>query len=393
MASASAELRAASRWIVACDAAGLLPLIVLLVGSPSGLVLIAFVLLANPYPRSSAGMLEVDATSLRHNGRDLADRSSFRAGFIVPSAAVPTEKHLSVVVRLERGFGRSSVLVGLETEAAADALLGALALDPTSTVTAMPVGSRLLTSRIGWLLLVIAPLAYFFSWFLFEVSTLATLLIQALVALSIVGYFVLRTIPGRLTVGADGLFVQWLGTKVFLPFADIKRIENAQTSFGPMGIAVTANNGKRYVIPMKPRLVLELRERDLRVAMKKVEAAREAFANRKSGAEVMLPERGEKSTIEWVRAFERRGPELRRTIELRRSIPSCCSWSFKIQERVATNVCGRRLPSARTGTRFESACESPRTRAPNRKCGPCSSSWPKRLKRKRSRPNSIAPFA
>jgi hypothetical protein len=255
-----------------------------MVGIPCGLILVPFTLTANPRPVPSRGRLVIDDAAITWKGKLLARRADIVAGLVVPGprADRPT-------VRLSRRFPRGAVELAPRDADEARAILGALELDAASAVASFAVS---------------APTHA--HWFLFWLGVLGVLIggsvvfpVNLLLAVVLV---VLHSIPARLVVGADGLHLRWLGWRRFVPYGDVASIAPRGGLGGPdAGWIVRRTSGRSLSILVLSRFLAELRVRNFALIDQRLTEARAEHQRRTDGPGAALPERGGRTTREWVR--------------------------------------------------------------------------------------------
>jgi hypothetical protein len=133
-------------------------------------------------------------------------------------------------------------------------LLRALGFDVSQTITTFVGGSRLFsgsTARMGFTALGFV-VALFALGFLLESSPVVWALGMRLFALTFLTTFVGAMIPSRIDVGADGVLIRWLGTKRFLPLANIRTLDELVSGSNqrPAGVLLTMDDGTKISIPM-----------------------------------------------------------------------------------------------------------------------------------------------
>jgi hypothetical protein len=281
-----------------------LPILLGCVLTPIGLVTGAYAIAANPSPVGQRGTIEVDDACIRCDGKVLALRRHITGGFILP-----TEE--TAVVRLRR-TALPDVLIRCDNEADAHALLCALGLDPSSTVTSLWLGSRVRahgaiawTVAVGVFLMLFAPSVIYGALGFSHPSVIA--FFRMVACFAVLAYFALRLVPSRIAVGADGLFIRWLGMRRFIPFSDVTGFVPGRSFGARTSVVVKRKSARDYVLPMPTRLVVELAERDYDLIERKLHDAHAEFVRTRGVGDVILPERAGRSLPAWVRALRASG--------------------------------------------------------------------------------------
>lgn len=138
----------------------------------------------------------------------------------VDRAMVVVEKGTVVVTLQNRHF---ACLVDVESEAEGQALVRALGLDPTQSISEFVFDSRAMQSVPPWaywlyltLPLLFLPLALVVGWWA----------VPALMAVWYAGLLA-AALPQKLAVGLDGVMLRWPGRKRMITYAEIAGIESS----------------------------------------------------------------------------------------------------------------------------------------------------------------------
>ncbi|HXN34494.1 MAG TPA: hypothetical protein VN894_21685, partial [Polyangiaceae bacterium] len=171
----------------------------------------------NPAPRGRRVRATADARGLFVDGRLVLESSRIRAGWLQPRSFGAPRVHLRA-----RG-AVSTIDLAVRSLEAGRALLRALAVDPTRVsaqywTMALPLGDgRALVRASAAITLVLV------------FGVMAGHATPAALALSVVALIVLlvgAAVPTRVTVGADGVLVEWLGTMRFVRWSSVADIES-----------------------------------------------------------------------------------------------------------------------------------------------------------------------
>jgi hypothetical protein len=272
-------------WLPLPEDLRLLEVLVICLGIPNGLILLLYTLVASPRPVPVPGKLVADAAALSFNGRRLARRSHILGGLLVP---VPDG---APRVRLTLRFPRASILLAPANASEAAALLGMLGLDAASTVASFRVKAPTHSRRILFWLAVLAAVA------------LGVFLHRSLFLLAC-GLVLLHLIPSRLVIGTDGLYLRWLGWRRFVPYGNVRSMSpKARWGSGHACLELKLAHGPPLLLSVSLRFVTELRDRDFALLAQRIREAFDEYRRRTAGGHGSLPERGARSTREWVRTL------------------------------------------------------------------------------------------
>ncbi len=242
----------------------------------------------NPVPAETPARAQADARGLFLDGRLLLEGSSIRGGWLQPGwCGLP-------LVRIRaRGMARD-VDLAVRDPASGLALLRALGVDPTRTAASYWVMARPLAGRRVLAAAVAAMGLVLTSVFVAGHRTPAALALAVVaLAMLVVG----TAAPTRVTVGADGVLVQWLGTTRFIRWARVADIEASGH-----GIVLALESGEwltlRTPAPHEPHPS----ERD--IVLERMTVAWRACTRRRPDDPVAaLVRRAGTDTRVWVRAM------------------------------------------------------------------------------------------
>jgi hypothetical protein len=195
----------------------------------------------------------------------------------------------------------------LESTEDAHALLRALKLDVSQTAATFTTASRVVAR---WRLVVGALVGLLGLFFLGILVVLwsASDRLRALVivpaagaGLVAIGMLVLAAVPTKLTVGADGLVLRWLGIRRFISYRDIDRVvidEGGWVRSRRVGTRVKLRSGKDLVLPSNDPSGADTVDLEARIR-----EAVEAFGATGSAADTALLQRGRRTLSEWIPAL------------------------------------------------------------------------------------------
>jgi hypothetical protein len=188
------------------------------------IVLLAGIPLSRKYAgkrMGERGALRVDPVGLHWNGALVLPRAAARRGIVVP------ESPDGPMVRIQGPKFSRPVELAVPDVAQGRDILRALGLGASQIIATFVGRSRLLPSqamRMGWLvgagmLFVIAGFALTFG-----ASVKALIFMPMIFPLLMLAFW-----PSRVDVGTDGVLVRWLGTRKFVPYAEVDRVEPTDT--------------------------------------------------------------------------------------------------------------------------------------------------------------------
>jgi hypothetical protein len=269
-----------------------------------GLITSLYVIRVSPLRVAVRGQLEAGDDGLIFSGKKLAHLRDLRAGFLVPSWGKPPR------VRLERRFPRGAIELRPRNDAEGHALLRALGLDASQVVARFTFASRARADArviaVGWTLLVL---------FLVGLPILASALADPgafLVLVGLIGFgllivwLVVMALPTRLVVGSDGVLVSWFWRKRFLPYSLVRAVR-PYGSGSEQGVGVWSADGRVIKLPIKPQLTQELNEQQTELVTQRIQQAIAGHASRRHEGPIRLPERGNRSALEWIRVLRASG--------------------------------------------------------------------------------------
>jgi hypothetical protein len=199
--------------------------------------------------------------------------------------------------------------IELEFERAEDAhaLLRALNLEVSQTAATFMTASRVVAR---WRL-VVSGVVSLFSLSILDIivavwSASDRLLVLAVVpgagaGLVSIAMLVLAAVPTKLTVGADGLVLTWLGRRRFISYRDIDRVvidEGGWVRSRRIGARVKLRSGEDLVLPSN-----QLSGEDTADLEARIREAIEAFGATESAADTALLQRGRRTLSEWIPAL------------------------------------------------------------------------------------------
>jgi len=116
-----------------------------------------------------------------------------------------------------------------------------------------------------------------------------------------IAMLVLAAVPTKLTVGADGLVLTWLGRRRFISYRDIDRVvidEGGWVRSRRIGARVKLRSGEDLVLPSN-----QLSGEDTADLEARIREAIEAFGATESAADTALLQRGRRTLSEWIPAL------------------------------------------------------------------------------------------
>lgn len=209
------------------------------------------------------------------------------------------------VVRLLDRSERVLLDAAVTGEAQGRALLAAVDLDPRHKRAEFKAGSLLYATRARILLfLAVATLALVGGTSAFtNGGPFAPLMFLPFALAMGLGAW-----PSKLTVGADGVLLQWLGTKRFFPIAQIAKAAEA----GPTSIRLTLTSGEEVTLPIgvpTPRHFFsekDLVTENLKIILARIQETldlRDGVGNAQPLASLVA--RGKRSAKDWLDALRK----------------------------------------------------------------------------------------
>ncbi len=241
----------------------------------------------NPAADERSARVHADARGLRIDGRLLLEACRLRAAWLEPGRGGPT------IVRLRaRGLARG-VTLAVHSRESGRAVLRALGVDPTRVTAHSWTMARPLAERRLFAPAVITAGLFLAFGFVAGQSTPVALAL-AVVALGVL--VVAAAAPTRVTVGADGVLVAWLGTGRFVAWSSVSSIEATEH-----GLVLALESGEWLTLRTSAGPALQRTERD--VLLERMNFAWRACApERADDPAARLVERAGGDTREWVRS-------------------------------------------------------------------------------------------
>jgi len=159
-------------------------------------------------PSRSGATVRVSREGVLVDNRLVVRREDIRDALAAPT--IP----YGACVRIHRGV-LSPLEFWLRNEADAHAMVAALELDPTRKVVARHALSPILASHRGWWGLAGVLIGSFVGMGLMGPLSVVPLLVLMAAATT------LTFVPKRISVGADGILIQWLTRKEFIPLSEV----------------------------------------------------------------------------------------------------------------------------------------------------------------------------
>jgi hypothetical protein len=270
-----------------------------LICSLIGAVASLLVIQASPLKVAVPGALTAGEEGVRFAGRLIAPRRSLRAGFLIPTWGKPP------LVCLERRFPHRPIELQMRDEPSGRSLLRALGFDASQVVASFTFASRARTDprvgAVGWttMVLLFIGLAMVAATSA-DTSSLWLFLYSGLGLAILIGWVVMMAMPTKVVVGADGVLVSWFWRRRFMSYSAVRAVR----PFGSgnrQGVALWPASGAPIKLPIKARLTHRLNDQAVDLVTQRIQQAIASFHQRRREGEVMLPERGARSTSEWIR--------------------------------------------------------------------------------------------
>jgi hypothetical protein len=231
-------------------------------------------------------------------GRARIDRAAIRDGLVVPRLGA---KPL-VRLRLRRLF-TLPIELEVESEAEGRKLLHAMGLDASQAVATFRLPSRALATKWSrFLPFAFIPFLMAAGMFGAHHGPLSAIL--PLLPFLMLAYVLVLIVPSKVHVGADGLLIEWLRTKRFIPHAEISDVMEYESGYGKSrmsGLDLRLASGEIVRIPVTskkwgPSATATLRAR--------IDEAREASTGGgvMNEAAVVLGREG-RPVLEWITAL------------------------------------------------------------------------------------------
>lgn len=159
------------------------------------------------------GRIEVHADGIHVEGALALPRADLERAVVTPGPH-------GVTVSIQHKIGLA-VVIDVADEAQGHALVAALGMSATQSLSTFALDSKLAAALPGW--------AFVASLLMFMPAVLGPLLAGLpwlAVALGVPGYaaLVAMALPARITIGLDGLLVRWLGRRELIPFGELRAI-------------------------------------------------------------------------------------------------------------------------------------------------------------------------
>jgi hypothetical protein len=113
---------------------------------------------------------------------------------------------------------------------------------------------------------------------------------------------VLNVAGSTVRIGADGILVSWLGTETFVAYDDLEGIERYAGNAGA-GLVLRLRGGREMRLPRMGAFTASLDMRELDLVVRRVQEAVEHEQRAQVDRGLVLPERGRRTTEEWIAAL------------------------------------------------------------------------------------------
>ncbi len=246
--------------------------------------------------RAEPGAVRADAAGVHWNGALVAPREKVRAGVLVPKSPSQTDQS-AARVRIARKFGMP-LEFGVASDDEGRAFLRALGLDSSQVTATFHARSRFAVSTGA---MTLAMTAFVVATTMIAVLTRT----HAPIALMMLPFFavaMLAVIPTSAVVGTDGVLVKWMGTRRFIAYRDIARLDRTDT-----GVQIVLHDGSTTPVNFwtqrgtKTRLEIARMERDAFVT--RLQQARDASPTPETRVDPGTVSRGTRSAAEWLDAL------------------------------------------------------------------------------------------
>lgn len=259
-----------------------------------GLGLLLYVWARNPCAVERPAHAVADARGLLLDGRLVLEAGRVTSGWLETRAGGPPVVHLRAAAAPWR---RRAVDVVVRDVESGRALLRVLEVDPTHAsahywVLARPLGEGRAFARAATLIALV--LAF---------GVVAGQSAPAALALAVVALFALvggLVVPTRVTVGADGVLVRWLGTVRFVPWTSVVAIEDFDG-----GVVLALDGGGWLTLRTPADHERHCPERASMVERMRVAWRAHGRGGHDADPTAVLVRRAGGHTREWVRAMRR----------------------------------------------------------------------------------------
>jgi hypothetical protein len=272
-------------------------------------VITLLVLTGNPMPTEEDAEVMVDAEGVRVNGALEVPRDRIREAFVVPDSDSPPGAR----VRIERRMALP-LEIRVRNKNQGRAILRALGLDATQRAMTFTLPSRA-SSDLSWSMpITIVSFALFVLVSMLDtvLGAMRPVMMGSIVALW--GALVALT-PTKLTVGADGILLSWLGRRRFWGYDDIASVETWQDGQSEStwrrskweGLLLHLRSGELVKFPVdEPSETGGLREQVLMLEAR-VREALEGHRRSAPAFDTARLERSGRNVGEWIRNLRAMG--------------------------------------------------------------------------------------
>ncbi len=247
--------------------------------------------------RAEPGTIRVDRGGVRWNGRPIIPRTNATNGLVMPGVQTPRSR-VDSRVRIARRWG-SPIEFGVRDAQEGCAILRALGCDGSQVTASFVTRSRM--SPRGWELLAaygVGLAAMVAIWWALEAGRALAMLTMIPLCAVLLPFLA----PTAAVVGTDGVLLKWLGTRRYIHYRAIARIEPEGAGvrfdlFDRSTILVKFGNG----MGGKGGVERERIERDAFVT--RVEQARASAPTPDTKVEPSAVARGDRNERDWLAAL------------------------------------------------------------------------------------------
>ena len=254
--------------------------------------------------------LTADADGVTHGGKLLATRKQIQSALVY-------ERGTSTRVRVQRRGLRPAIELGVANADEGVRVLEGLGFDAGHAVARFAVSAPSWRHwKWRWLLAMLGPLLFGLGSVLLGGAAPKSLAPAGflLLVLQMLLWVAQLVVPGRATVGADGILVRWLWQQKFIPLADIDFVgeteDGAMLTVVPKRLIIYLKNGRtEEVLVGTTRSTLSgrrmyddaaLRQRSAAIAERIREAQAAAAKGKVDDAALALPARGARPVGQWL---------------------------------------------------------------------------------------------
>ncbi len=201
-------------------------------GTLAGMIGILFLGVRRLNDRSAEpGAIRVNGEGVTWNGKLVAPRAKITNGVVMPGIH-SKRTEVEARVRITRRLG-GRIEFGTSSGAEARAMLRALGLDSSQVTATFRARSRM-SGWLWWGALMCVMFALLPAFFAIGLGTMLAPLLPLLMLAMVVPMIV----PTTAVIGTDGVLIKWFGTRRYVPYVSIARVEQEGT-----GVQFVLNDG------------------------------------------------------------------------------------------------------------------------------------------------------